>query len=1162
MEARARMAEADAVKQGTISFRGDASDYPVFRDELDFIRKRRKAMGPTEAPEPAFAPFPSTENQLVGLCLSGGGIRSAIFCLGFIQALFRNGLLKRIDYLSTVSGGGYLGSCLTALLSSNLQNVDRTVLDACKNQPGAILWDECNFPFAMPKRRKMTAPGNEPRQEAAAVPSSPASSAPPPPKEFLSAEKNPTRRLRYYSNYLTAEGSFIQKYFGPLLAFGRGFLFNLALILPLFIFAAALLAAVYKIPSFPVGAYHSFFQMDRLDQALKSRSEAVTQYERFILQASIDRPAHLSLAERVNIVKASENLADREYRLARRVAESRDAIRAEWLSMLVLPLAAIGLVLALDLVFMMRKTWAFLPTRFRFSYKTSLFLVAGCICPLAIQLFGALILYWNHFRLPNEIALLSLLSFLGPKLFSAEKNQSTDTLFYLRLAASFCLMMLAPAFFLFFTGWIVQAIRSLDLAWNRMVWLILAGACILYLPSRLLNINKISLHVFYRDRLSRAFLIRHDSGRPPANAVPFERLATDDQIRLDTLYDHESTTGPYLIINANLNNKKELPRDDPEGVFRTGESFIFSKYWCGSNRTGYIRTADYQDRDPHVNLATAAAISGAAANIGMGSSSVGVIRLLMALLNIRLGYWAPNPGQPVSRVKQALFGRTPGTWTLFKEMFGIYSHKGSYINLSDGGHFDNSGVYELLKRRCKYIVVADAEADPQMRFQALAYIIRLAHIDFGVRIDINLSDIKPGAESKVSAKHCVVGTIRYPETDDLNEEYGFLFYCKSSLTGDEPHHLNEYRIKHPSFPHQTTADQWFDEQQFEAYRELGYHVARESLRPISEVSTATNIEDFFIQLRQHWYPSPPSMEDRSTHFTTELNRIIEHIKNDRHLEFMDAQIFPEWAALMGEARQPFDDVNLWLPKDAAKIRSGFYVCNLMIQFMENVYTDLNLDDHQDHPGNRGWMNLFLHWSGSGMFRVAYAVSACTFSGKFQKFCEKFLNLGTGDIVAACILDNMNAHVRRPDGTQDLKLTPEQERTLAATFNPVEVEEIRSHFSESQGLPETCYSFSLNVVNPLHPAQRKRFTFGFALTRFTPHHVEILHFRIQDHLRRIGLGRQAVGRLLEELLRSTRMPPGEERSERLKRIIPRSGDDRADSKYFMKLFNSVKVEKSH
>lgn len=1155
------MAAKEDPSQPTVSFQGDASEYPVFKDEIDFILKRRNSMGSKDDPEPTLAPYPTTENQLVGLCLSGGGIRSAIFCLGFIQALFRNGLLKRIDYLSTVSGGGYLGSCLTALLSSNLKNVDKKIYESSKNQPDSILWDECNFPFAMPRRRKIAAPNRVEKDAAASIISEPAAAGPSHPKEFLSAEKNPARRLRYYSNYLTAEGSFVQKYFGPVLAFGRGFLFSLLLILPIFFFAAMLLVAIYKIPAFPIGPFQSYFQMDRLEHALNSHSEALKEYERFILQSSKDISFHLSLAERINIIKAAEGLSDREYRLAQIVSKARDAIRKEWISMLVFPAIAIFLVLLFDLFFMMTKKWVFLPTRFKISYATSIFLIAFGIGPLAIQIFGALILYWNHYQLPNEIAFLSILSFLGPKLFSSDKTESKDNLFYIKSVVSFCLMLFAPAFFLYFTGWMVHLIWLQKLGWNALLLLILASVFILYLPSRLLNINKISLHLFYRDRLSRAFLIQHDSDTPPENAMPFERLSTNDQIQLDTLYDNESTTGPYLILNANLNNKKEVPRDDPEGVFRTGESFIFSKYWCGSNRTGYIQTADYKKRDPHINLATAVAVSGAAANIGMGSSSMGIIRLLMALLNIRLGYWAPNPDLPVSKTKQLLFGKTPGTWTLFKEMFGIYSHDGSYINLSDGGHFDNSGVYELLKRRCKYIIVADAEADPQMRFQALAYIIRLSHIDFGIRIDINLSDLKPDKESRLSGKHCVVGTIRYPETGQLNEEFGYLFYCKSSLTGDEPPHLHEYRVKHPSFPHQTTADQWFDEQQFEAYRELGYHVARESLRPISEVSMATNMEDFFIQLRQHWYPSPPSMEDRSTHFAVELNRIVEHIKNDRNLEFMDAQMFPEWKSLVGDAKRPFDDFNTWLPKEHAKIRAGFYICNLMIQFMENVYTDLNLDDNYKHPGNRGWINLFAHWAGSGMFRVAYAISACTFSGKFQKFCEKFLNLGTGEIMAACILEKMNAHVLQTGGAKKFELTPEQEKTLANTFNPVEAQEIRKYFIESQGLPESCYSFSLKVVNPLKPEQNKIFTFGFALTRFTGNNVEILHFRIQEHLRRIGLGRQAIGKLIDELVMSPQLLPGGNSSERLKRVIPRSICDSTESKYFIKLFDSVKVEKN-
>jgi hypothetical protein len=121
-----------------------------------------------------------------------------------------------------------------------------------------------------------------------------------------------------------------------------------------------------------------------------------------------------------------------------------------------------------------------------------------------------------------------------------------------------------------------------------------------------------------------------------------------------------------------------------------------------------------------MDLGTAMAISGAAANIGMAQKNMFVFRLLMGLLNIRLGYWALHPTDAVKDKKNLILRDFPGSIQVFQEWFGSYNLNSRYINLSDGGHFDNIGVYELLRRRCKYIIVGDAEADAKMKFEAIS----------------------------------------------------------------------------------------------------------------------------------------------------------------------------------------------------------------------------------------------------------------------------------------------------------------------------------------------------------------------------------------------------------------------------------------------------------
>jgi hypothetical protein len=159
---------------------------------------------------------------------------------------------------------------------------------------------------------------------------------------------------------------------------------------------------------------------------------------------------------------------------------------------------------------------------------------------------------------------------------------------------------------------------------------------------------------------------------------------------------------------------------------------------------------------------------------------------------------------------------------------------GRYVNVSDGGHIENLGVYELLRRRCKIIVAVDAESDPTLNCDSVATLVRYALIDLGVTIDIDLAAIRDH-EGGVSRSHWAVGRIHYgPSPDDT----GTLFYLKSSLTGDENEYINAFRRRYPVFPQQSTADQFFDETRFETYRALGDHVASVALRsggPLSEL---------------------------------------------------------------------------------------------------------------------------------------------------------------------------------------------------------------------------------------------------------------------------------------------------------------------------------------
>jgi len=167
-------------------------------------------------------------------------------------------------------------------------------------------------------------------------------------------------------------------------------------------------------------------------------------------------------------------------------------------------------------------------------------------------------------------------------------------------------------------------------------------------------------------------------------------------------------------------------------------------------------------------------------------------------------------------------------WALLAEMLMRLNERGRWVNLSDGGHIENLATIELLRRRCRFIVIGDGEADPDMHFAGLATLMRTARIDLGIEIDLHLDALRLTANG-CSHEHIAIGRIRYPD----DPEPGYLLYLKSSVSGDEDEVVAEYRNRSTSFPHESTADQFFNEGQFEAYRALGEHVGQCAIKAIA-----------------------------------------------------------------------------------------------------------------------------------------------------------------------------------------------------------------------------------------------------------------------------------------------------------------------------------------
>lgn len=356
--------------------------------------------------------------------------------------------------------------------------------------------------------------------------------------------------------------------------------------------------------------------------------------------------------------------------------------------------------------------------------------------------------------------------------------------------------------------------QHIDIAWVAILCIgsLLAATA---LAARI-DVNLFSIYHFYRQRLVRCYL--GASRCKLRSPHPFTGFDPRDDLKLAELCREvegkPQCQRPYLIHNTAMNMVagKQLAWQE-----RRAAAFAFTPMATGYSFTlpdekglvvGHYRpTSQYMDG---VWMGSAMAISGAAACPNMGYHSAPALTFLMTVFNVRLGHWSPNPADESQWCKQdPPFG---GTY-LLKELFGKTQHDSPFVYLSDGGHFENLGIYELVRRRCATIVAVDAGEDGNSQFADLGNAIRKCYADFGVVIDIHAEDLKSG--------YSAVGRITYPDAPPAT-----LIYIKPCLTGTEPADLLNYKCTHPGFPHESTADQWFGESQFESYRKLGHWIAR------------------------------------------------------------------------------------------------------------------------------------------------------------------------------------------------------------------------------------------------------------------------------------------------------------------------------------------------
>lgn len=416
------------------------------------------------------------------------------------------------------------------------------------------------------------------------------------------------------------------------------------------------------------------------------------------------------------------------------------------------------------------------------------------------------------------------------------------------------------------------------LALNSIAWCYpaLIGIIAIFLAwslGKLINANLFSMHTFYRNRLTNAYLAASnetDKERRKISRDPDIGVHATDAIDLKKLADIK----PYLIVNTTLNLVGE--NNDLAWQDRKATSFIMSPLYCGyvldgtkdhskeyfqktksyarKNRAAYRQKNENSPNEYFLKLDLAMTISGAASSPLSGFHTKPGVSMLMALGGARLGWWLSNPAKEEwwrGQGKRWQFSSdTPLLTTLYKEISSETNEEGEKIYLSDGGHFENLGIYELVRRRCALIVASDAGEDHLFNFDDLANAIHKIRVDFGVEIEIDVSELRPdkirgddgaeefSAKNRFSSKNFVIGKVKYAssaKTEFKNEKDGVLIYIKSSLPVSAKLRATDvlnYAALNNQFPHESTLDQWFSEDQFEAYRQIGYLIGEDAAQLI------------------------------------------------------------------------------------------------------------------------------------------------------------------------------------------------------------------------------------------------------------------------------------------------------------------------------------------
>jgi hypothetical protein len=845
------------------------SQAEVLREELNELRG---SLVDAATGEPA-----PGQRPLSALCISGGGIRSATFSLGVLQGLAELGLLSRFDYLSTVSGGGYIGSWLTAWITR------------CRGI-------EAVLPDLVPRE---------------ASPGTPAPSI------------DPIAHLRDYNSYLSPRrGAFSIDTWTIVATVLRNILLNWFVLVPLLLVVLmvprlylSLLALSERMA--PAGAlppgdspfYDSlsqspivelvlpltcmalfataFFNTLRYLPTVGGKSHDHGQYyagvlaplvcavlayfvfeSLYFLGSNYDDYSDLGFeviatavpcaaAWLLFLVSKPSRIGERLRGIATRMSGAIAAMAAGtgialWVTTNVVlwnvdqslnpswetyattgpPLGLLGYCLA-TVAFIGLSSGSLHDEDREWMSRAVAGVLVACVgwmglCSVVLLL-PRLALEWSTLGHGVTATLAGMSAWLttvadtlrprgsdgAPKGGAAAHLRAADVaiaaapvvfLVVLSVALSVLIDVLIAAV----TGadWRDHHAILIRTGLGTLSMLTLSFLALSWFLARYVNINTFSLHGMYRDRLVRAYL---GASNPSRRANLFTGFDGHDDLPVATM----RATRPLHVLNLTLN----LVRPDKLAwQQRKAESFVVTPLSSGSARLGYRPSLSYGGS---ISLGTAVAISGGAASPGSGSRTTPLRGFLMTLFNARQGVWLGNPGPAGEK-----------TWTepsprsavrlLAKEALGLASDTSEYVYLSDGGHFENLALYEMVRRKCREIVAIDSGCDPDFAFEDLGNALRKIRIDFGVSIEFDAGHFDAMMKRE---RRWATATVRYSDADPSASD-GRLLYFKPVILGDEQPDVRAYADANGTFPHETTANQWFNEAQTESYRQLGLHSVR------------------------------------------------------------------------------------------------------------------------------------------------------------------------------------------------------------------------------------------------------------------------------------------------------------------------------------------------